>query len=164
MAFDRVLPEKIAYVHPKLRSPMLTMVIMLILAFPGIALQAGIVSIPINFIWVAVLLWTFIAFSCFRLKRKMPDVWETAPAWFKRKFLGFSTFAWVAGVTLVILIWNLIGDFLVPAVGGPLTWETAAETLGIIVVGLIYWHLRRRQIKSKEGFDLFETFNVVPPA
>ena len=33
MAFDRVLPEKIAYVHPKLRSPMLTMVIMFILGF-----------------------------------------------------------------------------------------------------------------------------------
>jgi amino acid transporter len=164
MAFDRVLPEKIAYVHPKLRSPMLTMIIMFILAFPGIALQAGIVAIPINFIWVAVLLWTFIALSCFRLKKKMPDVWETCPAWFKRKFLGVSTFAWVAGVTFVILAWNLVGDFFVPAVGGPLTWETAAETFVIIIIGLVYWHLRRRQIKNKEGFDLMETFNIVPPA
>jgi len=164
MAFDRVLPEKIAYVHPKLRSPMLTMIIMFVLGFPGIALQAGIVSIPINFIWVAVLLWTFIALSCFRLKKKMPDVWETAPAWFKRKILGVSTFLFVAGATTVILVWNLVGDFLFPAVGGPLTWETAAETFAIIIVGLIYWHWRRHQIKTKEGFDLFETFNIVPPA
>jgi len=164
MAFDRVLPEKIAYIHPKLRSPVLTMIIMFILAFPGIALQAGIVSIPINFIWVAVLLWTFIALSCFRLKKKMPDVWETAPAWFKRKFLGVSTFFWVAGATTVILVWNIVGDFFVPAVGGPLTYLTVIYTLIIIGVGLLYWHLRRRQVKNREGFDLFETFNVVPPA
>jgi len=164
MAFDRVLPEKIAYIHPKLRSPVVAMVIMFILGIPGIALQTGIVSIPINFIWIAVLLWTFIALSCFRLRKKMPDVWETAPAWFKRKFLGISTFAWVAGVTTVILVWNLVGDFFVPAVGGPLTIWTVAQTGLIFAVGFAYWHWRRRQIKTKEGFDLFETFNVVPPA
>ncbi len=164
MAFDRVLPEKIAYIHPKLRSPMLTMVIMFILALPGIALQAGIVSIPINFIWVAVLLWTFIALSCFRLRKKMPDVWETAPAWFKRKFLGISMFFWIAGATTAILAWNLIGDFFVPAVGGPLTVWTVAETGVMILVSVGYWHWRRHHIKTKEGFDLFETFRVVPPA
>jgi amino acid transporter len=164
MAFDRVLPEKIAYVHPKLRSPVMTMVVMFILAFPGIALQAGIVSIPINFIWIAVLLWTFIALSCFRLRKKMPDVWETAPAWFKRKILGVPTFFFIAGVTVPILVWNLIGDFFYPAVGGPLTYLTVAQTLAIVVIGMVYWHLRRRHIKNKEGFDLLETFNVVPPA
>lgn len=164
MAFDRVLPEKIAYIHPKLRSPMLTMVIMLVLAIPGIFWQAGIVSVPINFIWVAVLLWTFIALSCFLLKKKMPDVWETAPAWFKRKFLGFSTFHWVAGATVVILFWNLIGDFFVPAVGAPLQIPTVAMTAAMFAIAMIYWHLRRRHIKNKEGFDLFETFHIVPPA
>jgi amino acid transporter len=164
MAFDRVLPEKIAYIHPKLRSPMLTMVIMLLLAFPGIAWQAGIVSVPINFIWVAVLLWTFIALSCFRLQKKMPDVWETAPAWFKRKFLGKSTFHWVAGATTVILFWNLIGDFLYTAVGAPLQLTTVLYTGIIIGLALIYWHVRRRQIKTREGFDLMETFKIVPPA
>jgi len=164
MAFDRVLPEKIAYIHPKLRSPMMAMVIMFILAIPGTLLQAGIVSIPTNLIWVAVLLWTFIALSCFRLKKKMPDVWETAPAWFKRKFLGFSTFAWVAGVTTIILVWNVIGEFLVPAVGGPLNLYTVGETAAVFVVALAYFHWRRHQIKTKEGFDLLETFNIVPPA
>jgi amino acid transporter len=164
MAFDRVIPEKIAYIHPKLRSPMFTMVIMFILAFPGIALQAGIVSIPINFIWIAVFLWTFIGLSCFRLKKKMPDVWETAPAWFKRKIAGVPMFFLIAGVTVVILVWNLIGDFFYPAVGGPLTYLTVAQTLAIVAIGMVYWHLRRRYIKKKEGFDLMETFNIVPPA
>jgi amino acid transporter len=164
MAFDRVIPEKIAYIHPKLRSPMIAMVLMFILAFPGIALQAGVVSIPINFIWVAVLLWTFIGFSCFRVQKKMPDLWETAPAWFKRKILGVPTFYFIAAVTVVILCWNLVGDFLVPAVGGPLTWETVAQTVVIVVLCMGYWHLRRRQLLKKEGFDLKDTFNVVPPA
>jgi amino acid transporter len=164
MAFDRVLPEKIAYIHPKLRSPMLAMVIMFILAIPGTIVAAGIVSIPLNLIWIAVVLWTFIALSCFRLRKKMPDVWETAPAWFKRKFLGVSTFAWVAGVTIVILVWNIFGAFVVPIVGAPLNITTLAETGAVFLAGLAYWHWRRHQIKTKEGFDLFETFKVVPPA
>ncbi len=164
MAFDRVMPESIAYIHPKLRSPVVAMIVMFVLGFPGIALQAGTVSIPINFIWIAVFHWTFLAFICFLLPRKMPDVWASAPAWYKRKFLGVSTFFWIAGVTIPLLIWNLIGEFFVPAVGGPLTWVTVAQTLAIVVAGVAFWRLRRRSVLKREGFDLFETFRVVPPA
>ena len=164
MAFDRVLPEKLAYIHPKLRSPVLCMVILFLLGFPGIAWQAGIVSVPINFIWVAVLLWTIIAFECFMVPKKRPDLWETAPAWFKRKFMGISTFFWVAIATIPILLWNLIGDFIYPAVGAPLAIPTVIQIFVIVVIGVVYWNLRRRQIQKREGFDLKETFKIVPPA
>ncbi len=164
MAFDRVLPEKVAYLHPKLRSPVITMIFMFILGIPGIALQAGVVSIPINFIWIAVFHWTFLAILCFRFPKKMPDVWQTAPAWYRKKFLGLNAFYWVAGITVPILLWNLIGEFLIPAVGGPLTWVTVAQTMAIVIGGAVYWRLRRRQILKKEGFDLFETFRLIPPA
>lgn len=67
-------------------------------------------------------------------------------------------------VTVLILVWNLIGDFFYPAVGGPLTYITVAQTLVVVVIGMAYWHLRRRQIKKREGFDLMDTFKIVPPA
>lgn len=164
MAFDRVLPERIAYLHPTLRSPIIAMLLMFVLGFPGIALQAGVVSIPMNFIWIAVFHWTFLALLCFWFPKKMPDIWQSAPAWYKKKFLGVNLFFWIAGVTIPILLWNLIGSFLVPAVGGPVNIWTVAQTLIMVTGGAIYWRLRRRQIMRREGFDIFETFHLVPPA
>ena len=58
----------------------------------------------------------------------------------------------------------MIGDFFYPAVDGPLTYLRVALTLVVVVIGMVYWRLRRRQIKKREGFDLMDTFKIVPPA
>jgi APA family basic amino acid/polyamine antiporter len=164
MAFDRILPEAMAYVHPTLRSPVWAMAVMALMGLPGIAMQAGVVSVPMNFIWVAVLHWLFIAYICFLLPKKMPEVWNAAPTWFRKKVAGVTIWIWMAGFSVVMQVWNLIGMFVYPAVGGVVTYYTVAGTFGMAVVATIYWHWRRRQILRKEGFDVYETFRAIPPA
>jgi APA family basic amino acid/polyamine antiporter len=164
MAFDRILPEAMAYVHPTLRSPVWSMAVMGVLGIPGIAMQAGVVSVPMNFIWVAVLHWLFIAYICFLLPKRMPEVWNASPTWFRRKIGGVTIWAWMAGISVVMQIWNLVGMFVYPAVGGVVTYYTVAGTFLMALGAAIYWHWRRRQLLRKEGFDVYETFRAIPPA
>jgi len=137
---------------------------MALMGLPGIYIQTGVVSIPMNFIWVAVFHWLFIAYICFLLPKKMPEVWNASPTWFRKKIAGITIWAWMAGFSIIMQIWNLIGMVVYPAVGGVVTYYTIAYTLIVAVIAAGYWHWRRRYLLKKEGFDVYETFRAIPPA
>jgi len=161
-AFDRILPEKITYLHPRLRSPVIAMLIMLLIAPVGIIIQAGVVGFPMAFIYAACLVWILAAICTIILPYKNKPLYDAAPWWIKK----YRMVQVVGVITLIILLWNVIGVwvFLPPTAADLGVTPAMLRDIAILtLIGFIIFHISRWYRLKKEGFDLMDTFKAIPP-
>jgi len=164
MAFDRALPDKIAYVHPKLRSPVVAMVFMGILAAIGVALSTyTVIFVQFNFVlFVATIqLIPVIAAIIYPYKRK--EEFERAPSLVRFRVGGIPGLTIIGVATLIFLLWMISSTFLFPAVGGTISTLTIGWFLAFYVTGAVLFLLMRQYRLKKEGLDIMLAYKEIPP-
>ena len=168
-SFDRLIPEKVCYIHPTLHSPIFAILIITLIAVVGVIDTSGLLwpgrlmGAQLNFVFFAVCtqLVPVLAITLFPFTK--PDLFENSSAFVKRKVGGIPVITIVGAITMAYLLWMIIASFLYPAVGGRIGPGTLGTLLGFIASGLIVFYIARSYRMSKEGIDINWTFQSVPP-
>ena len=168
-SFDRIIPEGVCYIHPKLRSPIIAILIITIIAFVGVLDASGlfwpgsVMGAQLNFVFFAVCTQLVPVLSVTLFPYLKPDLFENASAFVRRKFLGIPVITIVGGITMLYLLWMIIASFLFPAVGGRIGAGTLGTLAGFIASGIIVFYAARSYRLKKEGIDINWTFKSIPP-
>jgi amino acid transporter len=168
-SFDRLVPEKVCYIHPTLNSPIIAILIITLIAEIGVLDASGwlwagsVMGAQLNFVFFAA--WTMLvpvlAITLFPYLK--PDLFENASAFVKRKLGNVPVITIVGAITLCFLVWLIVASFLYPAVGGMISYTTLAILAGFIISGLIVFYVARAYRLNKEGIDINWTFQSLPP-
>jgi len=164
-SFDRLIPEKVCYIHPKLRSPIIAIAIIAVIAEIGVidAATGGVMGAQLNFVFFAVCtqLVPVAAITLFPFLK--PDLFENASAFVRRRLGKVPVITIVGAITLAYLLWMLVASFMFPAVGGRIGVGTLVTLAAFIVSGIIVFYIARAVRLKKEGIDINWTFKSIPP-
>jgi len=168
-SFDRLVPEKVCYIHPTLNSPIVAILIIAILAEVGVLDASGwlwpgsVMGAQLNFVFFAA--WTMLvpvlAITLFPFIK--PDLFENASAFVRRKVGNVPVITIVGSITLCFLVWLIVASFVCPAVGGMIGVGTLGTLAGFIISGLLVFYGARAYRLNKEGIDINWTFQSLPP-
>jgi APA family basic amino acid/polyamine antiporter len=168
-SFDRIIPEGVCYIHPKLRSPIVAILIITIIAFVGVLDASGlfwpgsVMGAQLNFVFFAVCTQLVPVLAVTLFPYLKTDLFENASAFVRRKFLGIPLITIVGGITMLYLLWMIIASFLYPAVGGRIGSGTLGTLAGFVISGIIVFYVARWYRLKKEGIDINWTFKSIPP-
>ncbi len=164
-SFDRLIPEKVCYIHPTLRSPIIAILIISLIAEIGVidAAAGGVMGAQLNFVFFAVCtqLVPVTAITFFPFVK--PDLFENSSGFVRRKIGKVPVITIVGGITLAYLVWMLIASFLFPAVGGRIGVGTLGTLFGFLLSGIAVFYIARAYRLKKEGIDINWTFQSIPP-
>jgi amino acid transporter len=164
-SFDRLIPEKVCFIHPTLHSPIVAIIIITIIAEIGVidAALGGVMGAQLNFVFFAVCtqLVPVLAMTLFPFLK--PDLFENSSAFVRRKFGKVPVITVVGAITMTYLLWMIIASFAYPAVGGRIGTGTIGTLLGFVISGLIVFYAARAYRLNKEGIDIKWTFQSIPP-
>ncbi len=153
------------YIHPTLRSPIIAILIITVIAVIGVidAATGGVMGAQLNFVFFAVCtqLVPVTAITLFPFLKS--DLFENSSAFVRRKIGKVPVITIVGAITLAYLLWMIIASFLFPAVGGRIGSGTLLTLAGFVLSGLIVFYIARWYRLRKEGVDINWTFQSVPP-
>jgi len=164
-SFDRLIPERVCFIHPKLHSPIIAITIITIIAEIGVidAALGGVMGAQLNFVFFAVCtqLVPVTAMTLFPFLK--PDLFENASGFVRRKVGGVPVITIVGAITLAYLLWMIIASFMYPAVGGRIGSGTLWTLTSFVVSGLFVFYIARAYRMKTEGIDINWTFQSIPP-
>jgi basic amino acid/polyamine antiporter, APA family len=164
-SFDRLVPEKICWIHPKLRSPIWAILIIAVIGELGVidSARTNVVGTQMNFTFFAVCaqLIPVLAITLFPFLK--PDLFENASGMVRRRIGKIPVITIIGTITLCYLLWMIIATFLYPATNGAITPYTLLIFFALFAIGIaIYYFARYIRLKN-EGIDISWTFKSVPP-
>jgi len=168
-SFDRLIPEKVSYIHPTLRSPIIAILIITLIAEVGVIDASGLIwpgsvmGAQLNFVFFAVCTQLIPVLAMLLLPFTKPDVFENASAFVKRKIGPVPVITIVGAITMIYLLWMIVASFLYPAVGGRISTGTLGTLAGFVISGIAVFYVARAYRLKKEGIDINWTFQSVPP-
>jgi APA family basic amino acid/polyamine antiporter len=168
-SFDRLVPEKVCYIHPKLRSPIIAILIITVIAFIGVLDASGllwkgsVMGAQLNFVFFASCTMLVPVLAVTLMPFTKTELFENASAFVKRKFGKVPVITIVGAITMSYLLWMIIASFLYPAVGGRIGVGTLGTLAAFIISGIIVFYVARWYRLKKEGIDINWTFQSVPP-
>jgi len=168
-SFDRLIPEKVCYIHPKLRSPIIAIAIITVIAALGVLDASGllwkgsVIGAQLNFVFYAACTMLVPVLAVTIMPFTKPDLFENASAFVKRKVGKVPVITIVGSITLSYLLWMIIASFLFPAVGGRIGIPVLGILFGLILSGFAVFYIARSYRLKKEGIDINWTFQSVPP-
>jgi APA family basic amino acid/polyamine antiporter len=164
-SFDRLIPERVCFIHPKLHSPIVAITIITIIAEIGVidAALGGVMGAQLNFVFFAVCTQLVPVTAMTLFPYLKPDLFENASAFVRRKFGNVPVITIVGGITMTYLLWMIIASFAFPAVGGRIGAGTLGTLFGFILSGLIVFYVARYYRMKTEGIDINWTFQSIPP-
>jgi amino acid transporter len=163
-AFDRVLPEKVAYVSERFHTPVIstiiTGVLLAILAFltAFTSFWGYLVNIMIGLYFVFMIVGIAAIVMPYRLK----EIYDTSPLanW---KFLGIPALT-LAGIgefaVAAFLEYTCISS---PALGGAISWTSIGSVIAILIAGPIIYYIAKI-IRAKQGIPLDLVYKNIPPS
>jgi amino acid transporter len=164
-SFDRLIPERVCWIHPKLHSPIWAITIIAIIAEIGVidAARGGVMGAQLNFVFFAVCT-MFVPVTAMTLFPYLkPDLFENSSAFVRRKVGGVPVVSIVGAITLLYMVWMIYASFAFPAVGGGISPLKLGVLVGLVASGLIVFYVARAYRLNKEGIDINWTFQSVPP-
>ncbi|MEW6567958.1 MAG: hypothetical protein AB1449_07295 [Chloroflexota bacterium] len=168
-SFDRLIPEFVSWIHPKLHSPIWAILIITAIAEVGIIDASGllwpgsVMGAQLNFVFFAVITMLVPATAMTLFPYLKPDLFEAASAMVRRKLGKVPVITIVGAITLAYLVWMIIASFVYPAVGGGINTTKLGVLAGLVITGLVVFYGARAYRLSREGIDINWTFQSVPP-
>jgi len=168
-SFDRLIPEKVCYIHPTLRSPIIAIAIITAIAELGVIDASGllwkgsVIGAQLNFVFYAACTMLVPVLAVTIMPFTKPDIFENASAMVKRKIGKVPLITIVGAITMAYLLWMIVASFLYPAVGGLIGIASLGILAGLIISGIVVFYIARAYRMSKEGIDINWTFQSVPP-
>jgi amino acid transporter len=162
-ADDGLLPHGMAYVHPRFRSPLVTMMVAAILLQFGLVLTQfrGFAATPANFSFFAALtmLAPVTAITLFPFLKK--SWFAVCPSFVRARVGPLPLVTFFGGIGIVYLIFVLASAFI--AQGGMTTVQPGAIiAFGVLLVAGFGLYLGRRMILRKRKIRIEDVFKTLP--
>jgi APA family basic amino acid/polyamine antiporter len=159
-SFDRVFPEKVAYVNPRTHTP--TWAILIVGILGELALVAYVLNWVTNisgiFGWLISFILTCAAAVVFPYRRR--DLYETSP--FRREVAGIP---WISIVGAVGIVGLLIAEyaFWKDPIVGVVAWPWMKWVIpGVFVTGFL-WYQGAKLVQRQRGVRIEQAFAEIPP-
>jgi APA family basic amino acid/polyamine antiporter len=164
-SFDRLIPEKVSYIHPTLHSPIIAIAIITLIAEVGVidAATGGVMGAQLNFVFFAVCTQLVPVLAITLMPFTKPELFENASAFVKRRLGKVPVITIVGTITMIYLLWMIIASFLFPAVGGRIGTGTLLTLATFVISGIIVFYIARWYRLKNESIDINWTFQSVPP-
>lgn len=164
-AFDRIVPEKVAYVSPRWKTPVVSVIIITVIAEIGLVFStyfAGIAT-QLNYNLIICTAWIISGAAGIVYPYKKKEIFEASPKWVKWRIAGVPFFSIWSLITMVIFSLMYYYQLAWPAVGGMITWKTLATIYGVFIIGgILYFGMRWYRLKT-EGVDISKAHEEIPP-
>ncbi|MEM1586643.1 MAG: APC family permease [Candidatus Bathyarchaeia archaeon] len=161
-AFDRIMPEKLAYVTERTRTPIVTMIISFILIELGLAVACfmGVVLVHFNWLFIATLMPAIAAIAAITFPLIRRHLLEISPSYVRK-----GNFVAIAGViSLAVYLFMAYTILVLPAIYGPVTEWTVTWIISLAVLAIIIYLVSRWYRLKTEGIDITLAFKEIPPA
>lgn len=160
-AFDRVLPQKVAYVSPRTHSPVLAIIVVAVLGEVSLAAYTFFGSVKFlggtTMGYISTFATTALAAVVFPYVRKA--LYEQSPV--KPKLFGLPLLT-VAGAGTLAMFAVMIYGFLTNDVFGANVPEGLAFFVGLWIVGLAIF-LAARTVRMRQGLPMDVALRELPP-
>ena len=166
-AFDRIVPEWVADVHPETGSPRNAVVVIAVLAELGVIASAfySALFVQLNFVFYAAITMIVPITAAIVYPYVRRHLWEQGAGHVKSMIFGVPSMTVVGIGTLSFILLLVASPFIWPAVGFGEQQGTALLIFGaIVVLGLAIFAIARWYRQREEGIDIMATFAEVPPA
>ena len=166
-AFDRIVPEWVADVHPETGSPRNAVVVIAVLAELGVIASAfySALFVQLNFVFYAAITMIVPITAAIVYPYVRRHLWEQGAGHVKSMIFGVPSMTVVGIGTLSFILLLVVSPFIWPAVGFGEQQGPALLIFGaIVVLGLAIFAIARWYRQREEGIDIMATFAEVPPA
>ncbi|HET6379777.1 MAG TPA: APC family permease [candidate division Zixibacteria bacterium] len=166
-AFDRIVPEWIAEVHPETGSPRNAVLLIAVLAELGVLASAfySVIFVQLNFVFYAAITMLVPVTAAIVYPYVKRHLWEQGAGHVRATIGGVPTMTVVGIGTLAFLLLLVASPFIWPAVGFGDQQGQALLVFGTIVaLGVVIFAVSRWYRRREEGIDIMATFQEVPPA
>lgn len=162
-AEDGLLPAGMDYIHPRFRSPLLTLLVAAALV------QAGLVNALLGSLWgshfslpfMAALAMVIPVCAMTVFPYLKPDWFETMPAFVRAHVGPIRLVSILGGIALFSLLWYVSSSVILRTGPNPLNWGDEVALAVIVGSGLAWYGGRRIHLRSK-GVRLEEKFKDLP--
>lgn len=163
-AFDRVMPEKLAYVS-KRGSPIVAVVVTCILAVVGTILSAQTEMLAqLNWPHIVSLVFAVASFAMIFFPFVKKDVFESSPGYVKHKIGGVIPLVSVlSAISCGFMLYMLYTAFTEPAIGGLVTPTTVGIMIGAFIIAFVLYYIIRYYRLKTEGIDISKAHKEIPP-
>jgi basic amino acid/polyamine antiporter, APA family len=163
-AFDRVLPTKLAEVHPRFHTPTWAIIVTFVIAeiFLAIYTFTTFFTLLVNYVTGRALGIGIVGAVALAFPYLKPDLFERAPALVRARIGGIPVITLAGAATVVIMAVQFIVLVQNSALSGPTTPIAIGMLPGLIVLGIVIyfvsaWYHRR------EGVNISRAFSEIPP-
>lgn len=162
-SFDRLMPERLSWVEPRSRSPLVALAVILVL----ITASTAIYSFTTWFTTLAVLLgvsftMVFTAISGIVLPFRQPALVAASP--YARRVLGIPLFSLVGGISLVGFVGAIVILALDQGSGVSIAKNPGKLGLAIAIYALGFAiYFASKAIRRRQGIDLELAYHELPP-
>ncbi|MEX1156139.1 MAG: APC family permease [Chloroflexota bacterium] len=166
-AFDRIVPEWIAEVHPETGSPRNAVVVIALLAELGVLASAffSVLFVQLNFVFYAAITMIVPIVAAIVYPYRKRSLWEAGAGHVRSMIFGLPSMTVVGIGTLGFILLLVASPFIWPAVGfGEQQGAAVAIFATIVVVGVVIFAVARWYRQRQEGLDIMATFAEIPPA
>jgi len=163
-SFDRMAPEWVSKVNPNLHTPVNATIVMGIyiefLNFMNIF--GGLGGYLINIIAVMALAFIVVGLAAVLFPYRRKDLYENAPEPVRKKFLGMPLMVIAGIVTMVTWLFVLIAAFTASQFGLMVTPLAMIEAFAAPVIAII-WYFIATGVRRRQGINMRQVFNEIPP-
>ena len=163
-SFDRLAPEWVADVHPRLHTPVkATIIVGLYIEFLNwMNIFGGLSGYLVNIIAVMALAFIFVGLAAVVFPYRRKDLFENAPEAVRARFLGIPVMVIAGAVTMISWLFVLIAAFTASQFGLTITPLAMIEAFTAPVIAII-WYIIAMAVRRSQGVDMNRVFAEIPP-
>ncbi len=163
-SFDRLAPEWVADVHPKLHTPVnATIVIGIYIEFLNwMNIYGGLGGFLINIIAVMALAFIFVGLAAVVFPYRRKDLYKNAPEAVRARFMGVPVMVICGVVTMITWAFVLYAAFTATQFGLQITATAMIEAFAVPVIAAV-WYLIAMSVRRSQGVDMNRVFTEIPP-
>ncbi len=166
-AFDRIVPEWLAQVHPETGSPRNAVLVIAVLAELGVIASAffSALFVQLNFVFYAAITMIVPIVAAIVYPYRKRQLWESGAGHVRHTIGGIPTMTLVGIGTLIFILWLVASVFIYPEVGfGANMIPGLTYFVVMVVAAVVIFVAARAYRRSREGIDIMDTFREIPPA
>jgi APA family basic amino acid/polyamine antiporter len=162
-SFDRLAPAGVAEVSERLHTPVIATVVIALWVevLNYLNIYQGLSALLINVIAVMALAFVAVALAAILMPFTRRNLFESAPAMVRVRFLGVPVLTIVGVVMLLSWLFVLYVAFSTTAFG-KVSALSMVEAFAVPILGLIYYVIVRI-VRERQGIQLSAAFREIPP-
>lgn len=163
-AFDRILPTKLAEVHPRFHTPTWAIVVTFVIAeiFLAIYTFTTFFTLLVNYVTGRALGIGIVGLVALLFPYLKRDLFDRSPALVKARVGGIPVISLVGAATVLIMAVQFLVLAQNSALSGPTTPIAIGMLPGLIVLGIVIYYVSV-WYRRREGVNISRAFDEIPP-